>query len=232
MKELPKAETYEEGLEYWPYRTSLETVLTYIQEHAPQGGALVDVMCGPGYLLGKIAERRPDLRLTGMDIDERYIEHGKKSYPGATFEKGDVRTWQPKERFDVALCTGSVHHVPYEEQEAAIRNIASLAKPGGLVIISDCYVDDYANETERKLAAAKLGYEYLKATIENGASDRVAEWTVDILWNDVLKHEFKSSYEKRLPLLEKSFSKVETLRTWPSQTPPGYGDYIHICRAA
>ncbi|MDB4992429.1 MAG: class SAM-dependent methyltransferase [Parcubacteria group bacterium] len=229
MKELPEAETYEEGLEYWPYKTSLLTVIEYICEHAPQNGKLLDVMCGPGYLFGKIKEKRPDLSLYGVDIDERYIEHGNKTYSGVHFEQGDVLTWRPEEKFDVVVCTGSVHHIPYELQEQAIANIASMASPAGLVIISDCYVDDYSDETERKQAAAKLGYEYIRETIANGGSERVISWTIDILSNDVLMHEFKPSYEKRLPLLEKCFGKVTTIKTWPNANPPGYGDYIHIC---
>lgn len=231
MKELPEAETYEEGLEYWPYRTSLQTVISEICERAPQGARLLDIMCGPGYLLGKIMERRPDLALFGVDIDERYVLHGRETYAGATFEEGDVLEWQPGEKFDVVVCTGSVHHIPYERQEKALANISSMAKSGGLVIISDCYVDDYSNERERKQAAAKLGYEYIRETIANGGSDRVVEWTIDILWNDVLMQEFKSSFEKRLPFLEKYFEKVSTIKTWPNDTPPGYGDYIHVCKA-
>ncbi len=230
MKELPAAETYEEGLDYWPYRTSLQSVIKHVCENAPIDSTLLDIMCGPGYLLGKIKEKRPDLVLWGVDVDERYVLYGKETYPGIDFEKGNVLDWQPKQKFDVVVCTGSVHHIPYDLQEKAIANIASMAKPGGVVIISDCYVDDFSNETERKQAAAKLGYEYIKETIANGGSDKVVEWTIDILWNDVLMHEFKPSFEKRLPSIEKYFEKVTTVKSWPNNTPPGYGDYIHICR--
>lgn len=231
MKELPQAETYEEGLEYWPYRTSLTTVIEHICEFDPPGASLLDVMCGPGYLLGKIKERRPDLSLSGVDINDRYVSYGQKTYPEVTFEKGDVLNWKPKEKFDIVVCTGSVHHIPYDLQEGALANIASMAKPGALVVISDCYVDDYSTEAERKQAAAKLGYEYIRETIANGGSNKVIEWTIDILWNDVLMQEFKPSFEKRIPLLEKCFAEVKTIKSWPNDTPPGYGDYVHICKA-
>ena len=230
MKELPVPETYEEGLEFWPYRASLKLVLDSICSESPKNARLLDVMCGPGYLLGKIKEKRPDLLLSGVDIDDRYIAYGKDTYEDVSFEMGDVLSWQPKDKFDVVVCTGSVHHVPYDLQETAIKNISSFVKSGGLVIISDCYVNDYANETERKQSAAKLGYEYIRETIANGGSDKVVEWTVDILWNDVLMHEFKPSFEKRFPILKKYFTEVKTFKTWPDETPPGYGDYVHVCR--
>lgn len=229
MRELPESETYEEGLSYWPYKTSLATVLKIVREQAPKNGSLLDIMCGPGYLLSKIKEVRPDLRLTGVDIDERYVSYGQKTYLGISFEKGDVLDWKPKTQFDMVLCTGSVHHIPYEHQGAAITNIVRMAKPDGLVIISDCYVDDYSTETERKLAAAKLGHEYIRETIKNGGSDRVIDWTIDILWNDVFRHEFKPSLQKRLPLLQNNFADIQTLKAWP-EFESGYGDYIHICK--
>jgi SAM-dependent methyltransferase len=229
MKQLPESETYEEGLLYWPYKDSLIEVLEQITKLAPQNSTLLDVMCGPGYLLGEITKKRPDLKLTGVDIDKRYVPYGRKTYPGVNFEEGDVLSWHPKSPFDVVICTGSVHHIPYEQQDKAIANIASMAKPDGLVIISDCFVDDYSNETERKLAAAKLGYEYLRETIQNKASDPVIGWTVDILYNDVFMHEFKPSLKKRSPIYEKYFSDVKTIKTWP-KIDSEYGDYISILK--
>src|SRR3954449_2883724 len=35
---------------------------------APDGGTVLDVGTGPGVLLVELAERRPDLRLTGVDL--------------------------------------------------------------------------------------------------------------------------------------------------------------------
>jgi len=229
MRQLPESETYEEGLLFWPYKDSLAGVLKRVVKFAPKNGTLLDIMCGPGYLLGEIVKQRPDLTLTGMDIDERYIQYGKEKYPGVQFEKGDVLNWRPEAAYDVAICTGSVHHVSYEKQDAAIANIASLVKPGGVVIISDCFVDTYSNEQERKLAAAKLGYEYLRATIENQASDRVIDWTVDILWNDVFRQEFKASLKDRLPIYEKYFEVIETAKVWPLESSE-YGDYISVLK--
>ena len=230
MKALPIPETYEDGLKYWPYRKSLAAVREHVVDHAPMNATVLDVMCGPGYLLGQIAKRRSDLSLAGVDIDERYVPYGRATYPGVSFEQGDVLAWKPESTFDVVLCTGSLHHIPYAKQEDAIAAIAAMVRSSGFAIISDCYVDDFEGEIERKLAAAKLGHEYLVETIRNGAPDKVVEWTVDILWNDVLEHEYKTSVEKRLLQLKKHFTDVLTSRIWPSHSADtGYGDYVHIC---
>lgn len=233
MTQLPGAKIYEAGLEYWPYRDSLQVVLDHVVTHTPQTGRLLDIMCGPGYLLGKISEMRDDLWLYGVDNDDRYVSHGNDTYKDVVFEHGDVLTWRPKVAMNVVLCTGAAHHIPYELQGAAFANIASMVKPEGFAIISDCYVNDYADEKGRKLAAAKLGYEYLRATIENGAPDDVVKSTVDILYNDVMMIEYKMSIGQRLKLLERHFRSISTMKTWPKDEPSfaskGYGDYVHVC---
>ncbi|MFA5871263.1 MAG: class I SAM-dependent methyltransferase [Parcubacteria group bacterium] len=229
MKELPESKTYEGEMAYMPYKESLKKVLETITSQSPVNGSLLDLMCGTGYLLSLIAGQRKDLSLLGVDLNKKYIDYAKEKYPGINFEVGDVLFWEPKGLFDVVICTGSVHHIPYEKQEKAVERMASMVKADGFCIISDCYIDDYSSEKERKIAAAKLGYEYLRATISNGAPEDVVLATVDILHNDVMMNEFKTSFKKRLPIYEKYFSSVETLKTWPTFKSE-YGDYISICR--
>ena len=78
MKHIPSPDVYEQELVYWPYKDSLAKVQDIISTRTPIGGKLLDLMCGPGYLLGKIQEKRGDLFLDGLDIDEKYIAHAKK----------------------------------------------------------------------------------------------------------------------------------------------------------
>jgi 2-polyprenyl-3-methyl-5-hydroxy-6-metoxy-1,4-benzoquinol methylase len=229
MIDLPSSEIYEQELFYMPYRKSLQKVLEIICEQSPPDGSLLDLMCGPGYLLGEIAEKRSDLSLKGVDFDERYINHAREKYSGIEFEVGDVLSWNPKDPYDVVICTGALHHIQYENQAMMIKRIASIVKPKGPVIISDCYIDDFSNEAERQLAAAKLGYEYMKETIMNGAPREVVKATADILHNDVMMDEFKTSLSKRLRSIKDNFGEIEIIKTWP-ETDSEYGDYIIVCR--
>lgn len=230
MKGLPESEIYEQELTFWPYKESIQSVITYICEQAPQNASVIDLMCGPGYLLGKIAQKRPDLKITGMDIDERYISFAKQKYSDIPFVSADILTWIPSTKYDVVVCTGSLHHIPYEKQEEAVARMSEMMKSNGFLLISDCYVNDYSNEKERKKAAAKLGYEYLIATIENDAPDPVLAPTVEVLDNDVFKREFKTSLKKRLPIFNKYFHSVETWKTWP-KLDAEYGDYITVMKS-
>lgn len=99
----------------------------------------------------------------------------------------------------------------------------------GFGIISDCYIDSYANEIERKLAATRLGYEYLKETIRNGSPDSVTAVTADILRNDVLGIEFKTALAHRLPIFMKLFEDVETFKIWPNEQTE-FGDFVTVLK--
>ncbi|HLN19088.1 MAG TPA: methyltransferase domain-containing protein [Patescibacteria group bacterium] len=227
-KQLPSAEMYEKALTYWSLRLCHQFVLNKITELAPRNGCLLDMMCGPGKLLGRIARARPDLRLVGVDIDEQYINYGRLTYPQVTFQVGNVLSWSPPTTIDMVICTGALHHVPYDIQEIAISNIGSFIAEGKIAIISDCYIDNFTNETERKIAATKMGAEYLLATIRNGAPDEILDSLVDILWNDLFGMEYKTSLLKRLPIFKRYFSKIQTTKTWPAEETE-YGEYTHIC---
>lgn len=227
MKPLPLAETYERELQFMPYRNSLKMVEDIVCADAPHKAIILDLMCGPGYLLMQIHQRRPDLRLRGVDNNPRYISHAKKKC-GASFFTADVLSYSYAPS-DIVLCTGALHHIPYEKQEQVVETISKATKPKGFAIISDCYIDDFSTEQERQLAAAKLGYEYLRATIR-GAPAEVIAATIDILHNDVMGQEFKTSLEKRLPLFKKHFREVRTMKTWPNLQIGGYGDYVTILR--
>jgi 2-polyprenyl-3-methyl-5-hydroxy-6-metoxy-1,4-benzoquinol methylase len=224
---MPEAEVYEQELKYMPYRVSLSKVVRIVVSRAPRCGRLVDLMCGTGHLLGKIREHREDLLLVGVDIDPRYVDFASARHPTIRFKRGNVLNWKAAEPFDVFTCTGALHHVPYEQQENVMRNMAGMIGEEGFGIVSDCYIDDYANELQRKLAAAKLGYEYLIATMMAGATDDVTAVTADIMKNDVMGREFKTSFARRLPIFQKYFGKVETSKEWPIFLTD-YGDYVSV----
>lgn len=230
MDAAPNPATYEKGLQYWPYKDSLARVIDIITTDAPHGGSMLDMMCGHGYLAGQIAERRADLSLHGVDLDEANIAYAKGKYQTPEFEVGDILTWQADQQYDVVACTGALHHLPYERQKDGIQRIASMVKPGGFAIISDAHIDDYTTDEERIRAAGMLGTEYLLATIENGAPNYVITDTIGILVDDVLGNEFKTSLEKRLPVLQTYFGQVEVLKVWPDNKSGGFGDYIMVCK--
>ncbi|MDD5725785.1 MAG: methyltransferase domain-containing protein [Patescibacteria group bacterium] len=227
MKDLPKSEVYEQEFEYMPWGILIEKVLAIIQKEATENGRVLDLMCGPGYLLGEIAKRRDDLTLEGIDICGEFINFAQNKYPNISFQEADVLSWKPTNKYDVILCTGGIHHLPYDKQELFLEKLPATLNPNGFVVFADPYVDDYSNESERKQAAAKLGYEYMLATIKNGAPDDVTKATIDILYNDVMGFEYKTSLKKLEPVFRKLFPQLEIEKTWP-ESDSEFGDYYII----
>jgi 2-polyprenyl-3-methyl-5-hydroxy-6-metoxy-1,4-benzoquinol methylase len=229
MQNLPTAEVYERENRYTPWGILMKEIQESVFKEAPKGATVLDLLCGPGYLLGQIQSQRPDLRLTGVDLESEFIEFARKQYTRVDFIVADAAEWKAEGHYDVIVCTGGLHHLPYEQQEPFLQKIASLIADGGFAIIADPYIGAFSDELSRKLASAKLGYEYLVATMRNGADEEVIRATVGILMNDVLLVEYKSSIQKMKPLFEKYFSKVVMRKTWPAEESD-FGDYYFILR--
>lgn len=205
----------------------LITEILELVKKTPENGTVLDLMCGPGYLLQKIKELRPDLKLTGVDMEPQFMDFARKKYKGIYFVTADTSNWDTNETYNLILVTGGVHHLPYEKQESFISKVSKLLHPDGLAIIADPYINDYTNEEERKIGAAKLGYEYLVASMKNGADTDIQKACMSIMENDVLGIEFKNSINQFKPVLEKYFSAVQMHKTWPAEETQ-YGDYYFV----
>lgn len=212
-----------------PWGILIKEVEIYSVEKIPQNGKALDLLCGTGNLLGQLEVARPDITFTGVDLEAEYIAYAKKLHPKIEFIVADVLEWKVDKQYDAVLCTGGLHHLPYDKQESFIEKISNFIIDQGFAIVADPYIDDFSNEKERKVAAAKLGEEYLQATAQNGAPEDIISAARVIKENDVSGIEYKSSIPKMLPVFKKYFSTVEMRKTWPSSVG-GYGDYYFILK--
>lgn len=227
MQNLPTPEVYQKEVQYMPWGVLIAEIEKYIIDIVPQNGTVLDLLCGTGYLLGELQKKRPDILFTGVDLENEFIDYAQRQYPSISFHVADALLWENTQKFDAVLCTGGLHHIPYEKQKGFVHKLSTFVKNDGFAIVADPYIDHYENEQERKLAAAKLGYEYLTATIQNGAPDDVIAATASLIQNDVFAVEFKSSMKKTEPFFEEYFDKVIVHKTWPGSETE-YGDYYFI----
>lgn len=201
-----------------------------IVKDVPRGGSVLDLCCGPGYLLGQIKNDRPDIRCVGVDLDSEFIAHARKRYPSIDFEIGDVLAWDATEKFDAIACTAGVHHIPLESQEKFIARMSTFFKEGGdmksFAIVGDPYIGDYETESERQLASLELGCEYLAEAIRNSAPPDVVKAGIGILENDLLLVEWKTSVRKQIACFRRHFAVVEENHVWP--IGKNLGDYYFV----
>jgi SAM-dependent methyltransferase len=94
----------------------------------PRGGTLLDIGSSDGETLGHMAELRPDLSLSAVDLEGK-----PERYPaGCRFQRADLERdtlpW-PAGTFDAVTCLHLVEHL--QDCGHLLREAARLLKPGG-----------------------------------------------------------------------------------------------------
>jgi 2-polyprenyl-3-methyl-5-hydroxy-6-metoxy-1,4-benzoquinol methylase len=92
------------------------------------GASLADVGCGRCDFLRYARTKRPDLKLTGIDLS------ANPDLPGIRFIQGDILTLPIEERFDVVTSLMVIEHIA--EVRSFVRRMQQLTKPGGVVAIT------------------------------------------------------------------------------------------------
>lgn len=129
------AEAYEQtSAAGYLFNTRLERVSELLADCT--GGKLLDVGCGPGMMIGYLHSRHPGrFEFFGVDRSEPMIREGRRRLAGS----GPVRLLVgrieqlpfPDAFFDVVLAMGVVEYV---DANLAIREVARVVRPGGIVI--------------------------------------------------------------------------------------------------
>ncbi|MBF6204110.1 class I SAM-dependent methyltransferase [Streptomyces gardneri] len=105
---------------------------------ARPGAWVLDVGTGPGKLLAHVRDRRPDLRLHGVDLSPHMIDLAEATLAAsaAELQVGDVGALPyPDDSFDLIVSSLSMHEWP--EPDRAIAELARVLRPGGVVAIYD-----------------------------------------------------------------------------------------------
>jgi ubiquinone/menaquinone biosynthesis C-methylase UbiE len=107
----------------------------------PDGfGMVVDVGCGSGYSLPKLAQRFGPRELVGVDIDpgmlrEAQAEADRTGTRVRLLEASSAHMPLPDACADLLFCHQTFHHLV--EQEAALQEFMRVLKPGGLLLFAE-----------------------------------------------------------------------------------------------
>lgn len=102
---------------------------------------VIDIGCGDGFYARLFAERlHPPGSVVGIDADAEYLNLARSRTPASTpvevrFVQADWRSASSliEDRCDVVWCAQSLFS--FAEPEAALKSMAKLAKPGGMVAV-------------------------------------------------------------------------------------------------
>lgn len=95
-----------------------------------------DIGCNDGATLERLAAARPDLELSGVDIEARAVEIARQRLPSADLTVGSATALpHPADHFDVVFCLDMLEHVPEDERALVVAEIHRVLRPGGRFII-------------------------------------------------------------------------------------------------
>jgi len=100
-----------------------------------KGKAVLDIACGVGYSSQMFFEAGA-FSYDGVDINEKLIEYAKNNYSSEriNYFVGDICTFTPNKTYDLITCYETIEHI--KDYETAIKNLNSLLKVGGTLLIS------------------------------------------------------------------------------------------------
>jgi SAM-dependent methyltransferase len=123
-----------------------------VQEGAGRPDPLVlDIGCGPGSLAVRLLTRLPRATVIGIDADPLTLALGQAAYldlPRLRFVDVDLRVpgWSARLGLtrapDSAVSTTALHWLPEQDLRAAYAEVASVLRPGGLLLNGDHFTLD------------------------------------------------------------------------------------------
>lgn len=105
------------------------------------GEAVLDVGCGTGTLLARLAARYPHALFAGIDADRRMLDRARARLAGnPRIELMQAYAQSlpfPDGAFDAAVSTLIFHHLTPRAKPAAIAEISRVLKPSGRFLLAD-----------------------------------------------------------------------------------------------
>jgi len=132
----------------------LERVEEVVRALGLRGSRLLDVACGTGKSFAPMLERGWDV--TACDLSPAMVERARRRHPAGAFRVfvADMRELPPCGPFDLVTCLDDAVNYLLEPEDlgAALRSIAGVLRPGGMVVF-DCnslltYSTTFAGEFE------------------------------------------------------------------------------------
>ena len=113
--------------------------------HSAQPRAILDVGCGTGQLLRRLAARFPAAELVGADAAAGMIEQAQAAVP-ADLPVRFVQAFAeelpfPDASFDLVTSTVSFHH--WADQRRGLGEVRRVLAPGGLFVLTDALADGW-----------------------------------------------------------------------------------------
>ncbi|WP_281974491.1 class I SAM-dependent methyltransferase [Halobacillus litoralis] len=101
---------------------------------------IVDLGCGHGGYLRKLAAEFPHVQMTGVDINQKVIDRARElseEFPNVQFEVGDINEWKPSndEKVDVVLLHNIFHYIHPSSRRGLLNHLHHYVRGQGLLSV-------------------------------------------------------------------------------------------------
>jgi ubiquinone/menaquinone biosynthesis C-methylase UbiE len=150
-RRVPESSAVDPKLLTWLYATIVHAPLVRTTYQRFVAGALaqkveqgygLDLGTGPGFVAVEIAQRRPGLRLVGLDLAVHMVEKARRLSERAGLDGRGIwpqadghRLPFADETFDLVVSSFSLHH--WDDPIGVMNEIARVLAPGGSYYIAD-----------------------------------------------------------------------------------------------
>lgn len=106
-------------------------------DQIPANADILEIACGPGNITKYLLNKRPDLRIFGIDLAPNMIELARINNPTAHFEIMDCRNiGSVQEKYNAIMCGFCLPYLSKQEAEELIRSAANILDPKGVLYLS------------------------------------------------------------------------------------------------
>ncbi len=126
----------------------------------PEGGRVLEVATGPGYLAIEIA-RRGAYQITGLDISRTFVDiathNARAARVNIDFRQGNAAAMPfPDNSFDRIVCRAAFKN--FSQPIAAMNEMHRVLKPGGCAVIIDLRKDASLHDINAYIRQSRLGW--------------------------------------------------------------------------
>jgi SAM-dependent methyltransferase len=105
-----------------------------------RGGVVVDLGCGNGWYLRRLAARHPHLRGVGLDGFRENVDHARRAAEAEgladrlEFREGDIHDFRLDAPADLVAMNRALHHV-WDRRDEVFAALRDHLKPGGAAVV-------------------------------------------------------------------------------------------------
>lgn len=124
---------------YRAFFIDLTCLARRVKKCVPEAKNVLEIGCGEGALCERLAAAYPTARVTGIDVSPRAGRLFRGDRDRVTFACATAAAFAAEgpKQFDLVLMCDVLHHVPWDQHVALLRDAESLLRPGGAMVVKE-----------------------------------------------------------------------------------------------